>query len=100
MAFIILVTLAIPLVVMRTRIEPTAQRKLVDLVVFKEASYLLFAIGEFFTFMGLYIPFFYVQLYSIQGNIVDVNLGFYLLSIMNAGSFFGRIMSAQSHSFP
>ncbi|PQE24036.1 MFS monocarboxylate transporter protein [Rutstroemia sp. NJR-2017a BVV2] len=49
-------------------------------------------IGLFCTFMGLYVPFFYVQTYVIQQGIMSENLGFYLLAILNAGSFFGRII--------
>jgi MFS family permease len=52
----------------------------------------LFTIGEFFGFMGMYVPFYYITTYSISQNIVSSNLGFYLLTLLNAGSVFGRIV--------
>lgn len=46
----------------------------------------------FFGFMGLYIPFYYVQNYAIEENITSVDTAFYFLSILNAASIFGRII--------
>ena len=89
-----LVTLAVPLAFMRARIMPSTQRKFVELAAWREAPYALFGIAEFLGFMGLYIPFFYVQIYALERAIVDEDLGFYLLALLNAGSFFGRIVSA------
>lgn len=41
--------------------------------------------------MGMYAPFFFVESYVIRNNILSENMGFYLLSIMNGTSLFGRI---------
>jgi hypothetical protein len=82
------------------RRKPSSQWVLIDLGAWRELPYLLFSIGLFCTFMGLYVPFFYVQSYVIQQGIMSENLGFYLLAILNAGSFFGRIVRAHSHFFP
>ena len=44
-------------------------------------------------FVGLYIPIFYIQTYALTRNITpDSDYAFYLLSILNTGSFFGRIL--------
>ena len=91
-AFIMLGTLVIPLACMQQRIKPAKSRKLMDIAAWTEAPYLLFNIAEFFAFMGLYVPFFYAQLYAVQNHIIDEYLGFYLLAILNTGSFFGRIV--------
>lgn len=40
----------------------------------------------------MYIPFYYIETYSISHSIVSPNLGFYLLAIVNASSVFGRIV--------
>lgn len=50
--------------------------------------------GEFFGFMGLYIPFFYIQSYALKSpnSQFDESFAFWLLVILNAGSFFGRII--------
>ncbi|KAI9757034.1 MAG: hypothetical protein M4579_003603 [Chaenotheca gracillima] len=90
--FIALGTLTIPLVGMRMRVKPSSQRKLVDLTAWKEPPFTLFTIGEFFGFLGLYVPFFYVQIYAIENNIMSEDLAFYLVSILNAASIFGRII--------
>ena len=46
-----------------------------------------------FVFMGLYIPMFYVQTYAITRDAVsNENYAFYLLPILNAGSFIGRVI--------
>lgn len=77
---------------MKARLKPSSQRKIIDLAAWREAPYFQFGIGMFLIFMGFYIPFFYVQLYAIEKGIVSQNLGFYLLAILNTGSFFGRLV--------
>src|SRR5947199_9693284 len=42
--------------------------------------------------MGLYVPFFYIQYFSVSTGITDSNLGFYLLAILNTASIAGRIV--------
>ncbi|KAF5870717.1 putative mfs monocarboxylate transporter protein [Botrytis fragariae] len=91
-AFVMLATSVLPVILTRTRRKPSSQWKLVDLAAWRELPYLLLGIGLFFTFMGLYILFFYVQTYVVQQGIMSEDLGFYLLAILNVGSFFGRIV--------
>jgi hypothetical protein len=43
-----------------------------------------------FTYMGLYIPFFYITDYALSIGI-DENISFYTLIIMSAGSIPGRV---------
>ena len=88
-----LATLMAPILSMRMRVKPSAARRLFDSTAWKEIPYLLFAFSSFFGFLGLYIPFFYVQIYSIEHGIVNTDLVFYLLPLLNAGSFFGRLVS-------
>lgn len=77
---------------MKLRLVPSSRRKLYDLAAFKELPYTFFSVGEFFGFMGMYVPFFYVQTYAIEKNIMSQDLAFYLLPILNAASVFGRIV--------
>ena len=90
--FIILGTMLIPNLVMRVRVLPAKSRSLFDFPVFKVPAYALMAFGFFIGFMGLYMPFFYAQVYALTNHITDDNLGFYLLAIMNSTSVFGRII--------
>jgi hypothetical protein len=92
LALITLVTLTVPVAVMRMRVVPKARRALVDLSAFRDAPFVLFTVGCFFIFMGLYIPMFYVQSFAIEEGITSENLAFYMLSIINAASVFGRLV--------
>ncbi|TVY85899.1 Aspyridones efflux protein, partial [Lachnellula willkommii] len=91
-AFIMLGTLMIPILVMRARVFPSTRRPLFDKNILRSIPYDLFSLGEFFGFMGMYIPFYYVTSYSIAHNIANENLSFYLLTLLNVGSIFGRIV--------
>jgi predicted MFS family arabinose efflux permease len=90
--FIMLFTQIISIMVMRVRVLPDKKRAIIDIGAFKELPYLFFVISVFVGFMGLYLPFFYVQSFAIENKITDSNLGFYILAIMNATSAFGRII--------
>ena len=48
--------------------------------------------GCLLAFTGLYAPFFYIQFYALNTGIMNANLAFYLLSILNAASIFGRAL--------
>ena len=90
--FVILATLAIPLVVIKVRVIPASKRKLVDWVAFTEPAYVFFILGGLITFMGIYVPFFYIQYFAVATDVTDDNLGFYLLAILNTASIAGRIV--------
>ena len=91
-AFIMLATLMIPIAVMRAKVFPSTRRPLIDFNVLHELPFDLFSIGNFFGMMGMYIPFYYMSTYSIEKGIADKDISFYLLTIINAASFFGRIV--------
>jgi hypothetical protein len=78
--------------VLKPRVKPQARRGLLDLAAFKEVPYTVFTFSVFVGFLGLYQPFFYVQSFAIKTGLTNPNLGFYLLSILNATSAFGRIL--------
>ncbi|KAL2863876.1 MCT family MFS transporter [Aspergillus lucknowensis] len=90
--FLALGTSLISFSLMRMRFIPTEKRRLIQLGAFKEPIFVLFSVGMFLGFLGFYNFLFYVQSYAIETGIVDDHLGFYLLSMLNAGSTFGRIM--------
>lgn len=90
--FLALAMFIIPLTCMKVRVLPGKKRPLVDWSAFKEAPFMLYALGIIPGFMGLYAPLFYIQLYAIEKPITDVSLGFYLIAILNSASVFGRII--------
>lgn len=91
-ASVMLVTMAVCIAVARVRVLPPSRRRLLDLRAFREVPYLMFSIAEFFGFMGMYIPFFYMQSFAIDKGIMDSRLAFYMLAVLNAASVFGRII--------
>jgi predicted MFS family arabinose efflux permease len=98
LGFIILGTMIIPNAVMRVRVLPAKSRSLVDLQAFCVPAYSLQVVGFFCGFMGLYIPFFYSQVYAIREGITSEDFAFYLLAVMNATSVFGRKSYPYSHT--
>lgn len=88
-----LATLIVPVFGMKMRVTPSTVRPRFDTAAWREMPFALFACAVFLGFLGLYIPFFYVQLYSIEHAIVDTSLVFYLVPLLNAGSLFGRVVS-------
>ncbi|KAK6984272.1 major facilitator superfamily domain-containing protein, partial [Favolaschia claudopus] len=59
--------------------------------IFTDKGYLTSRVA-FFTSLGLLYPFFYLQLYA-STNGVRKELGLYLLTLLNGGSIFGRLVN-------
>jgi MFS family permease len=91
LGFVSFGTICFSVSIMRSRFKPKEKRKLYQLSAFKEPAFMLFAFAMFMGFLGFYNFLFYVQSYAIDTGIVDPKLGFYLLSMLNAASSFGRI---------
>lgn len=89
-ALIMMVTLTVPAAGMKMRTRPASRRQIFDAAAWKEAPYAIFNIAFLFLLMGIYVPFFYLQKYA--RDYIDADLSSYLLVILNAGSFFGRIL--------
>jgi MFS family permease len=88
-----LATLILPITVMRSRLPPPKQaRSLFDANAWKNVDFDVFSVGLFFTFVGLYLPFFYIPAYVSTRLNVGGDFGFYLVSVLNAASIFGRIV--------
>lgn len=91
--FIAMATMLISIAVMKTRLPPSKHaRKLFDITAFRSAPFVVFSIALFLAFVGIYIPFFYIVIYAERNIGIDENLSFYMLSILNASSLFGRII--------
>ena len=91
-AFIALGTLLICIAVMKRRVTPPSRRRLIDLGAWKELPFNLFALGGFLGFMGLYVPFFFINSFAIGKTAASRELAFYFVSILNASSTVGRIL--------
>lgn len=95
-ALVVLVTTGVGGLLVRQRSELTknpAKRTLYQFSCLKDFTYALFVAGVFFTFAGIYIPYFYISAWV--RNVAFPMSGmdaYYLISIMNAGGLVGRII--------
>ena len=85
-------TLLIPVIVMRAKSLQSSKPPLLDFKVFREVPRVLFSIAEFFGFMGMYIPFYYIATLALKEGIVNNNLSIYLHTLRNLASVFGHIV--------
>lgn len=86
-------SLVIPAACMKKPPKTRERHPSLDLSAWRDASYSLFALAIFLGFVGFYVPYYYVQAYSSEKVAMSKSLAFYLLPILNAGAFFGRIVS-------
>ncbi|KAJ5924058.1 MFS general substrate transporter [Penicillium verhagenii] len=78
--------------VMKQRLPPPKQtRSLLDLRAFREPIFVVFSFGLFFSFVGLYFPFFYLPSFFSSSLHASSNISFYIIAVLNASSVFGRI---------
>ena len=87
-----MLTLILPLVVIRPRNYSAKRRSLLDLSALRDVPYVLFGCGILLGYMGIYVVFVYVQLYAVATAGVPSELAFYILAIINAGSSLGRVL--------
>ncbi|KAG2077124.1 MFS general substrate transporter [Suillus decipiens] len=62
-----------------------------DVSSLRDANYAIFVLGSSIACLGIFVPMYYVVQYA-EGYHVSQTLAFGILSIMNAGSVFGRIV--------
>lgn len=91
-AFIVLGLSAVPVAFMKVRIRPRSKRAIWDKTALTDPAFLVFASGCFVAFLALYVPFFYTQLFTIAHGIADKEFAPYLVTFLNVGSVFGRII--------
>ncbi|KAH8906314.1 MFS general substrate transporter [Coniochaeta sp. PMI_546] len=91
-AFIVLALSAVPVAFMRVRVPPPAKRALFDSTALADPAFMLFAAAGFASFLVLYVPFFYTQLYTIAHGVSDAAFAPYLVTFLNVGSVFGRVI--------
>lgn len=95
-ALIALLTLTFSTLTLRPRPHtppsPTQRRKIIDLSTFADPPFTLFSLSAFLAFLGLFIPFFYIEQFASSILALSPGLAFYTLPLLSAGSFFGRIL--------
>ncbi|KAF4633953.1 hypothetical protein G7Y89_g4162 [Cudoniella acicularis] len=87
------VPLALAIFLISSPLEPkgwaAGKRSLVGIKVFKKKPFLLFNIGGFLFYWGLFAPFDYLPSFALK--VANQNISLYTISIINASSVFGRI---------
>ena len=92
LGFISLATLAPSVFFLRQRLPPRKSGPLIELSAFKELPYLLFAIGMFLNFSGLYVGFFYIGSFGRDIIGVSQTVSIDLLLVMNGVGLMGRLV--------
>ncbi|THH28773.1 hypothetical protein EUX98_g5413 [Antrodiella citrinella] len=91
----ICLALAIPMVLVTKARLPRRKfvgwRNVVDFGGLRDIQYVLWTLGAVMTGLCLYTPYFYAQTYSERKG-YSTNISFYIVAMMNAASFFGRIV--------
>ena len=88
--FIMLALLAFSAAVVKEH-APRRKKQLFLPDAFRSPAYIFTTLGFFFSLLGYWAPIFYVAEYS-NVNGVSSQLAFYQVAIMNATSFFGRLI--------
>ncbi|KAF3919863.1 hypothetical protein ABW21_db0200667 [Orbilia brochopaga] len=77
----------------RKDIPPRRKGPMIDVKSFKDLTYMLFVFGMLAAFLGLYMPFFYIEVWAKRMGLDKNGLEtFYLISILNGASTFGRVV--------
>jgi MFS family permease len=93
LGFIVLGTLLISLALVKPRVKSAPKtRSLLDLSAFTSPSFLVLSAAVFAYLIGLYFPFFYMSSWAEANLGTSPDDAFYLFSILNAGSVFGRVI--------
>ncbi|OAA43652.1 Major Facilitator Superfamily protein [Metarhizium rileyi] len=93
LGFIALGILAVPVVAMRMRRAPSSRsRGFIDRSAFTDVSYLLFVVGTFFASSTLSTINSYISFFTESNRLASHDMSFYIVAILNAASFFGRII--------
>ncbi|KAK6497073.1 hypothetical protein TWF506_004555 [Arthrobotrys conoides] len=94
-SFIVLSLLILSNLILQPRkdIPPRTRGPMIDFKSFKDPTYMLFVFGMLAAYSGLYMPFFYVEVWAKKMGLDKHGLEtFYLVSILNGASTFGRVL--------
>ncbi|KAG8529467.1 uncharacterized protein KY384_006104 [Bacidia gigantensis] len=93
-AFVMLAVQIVTFTFLRTRLPPRKSGALVEWAAFTELPYLLFSIGMFFCFWGLYVAFYYLPSFGRDILGITYKDSISNLLILNGVGLFGRIFPA------
>ncbi|CAK7230712.1 hypothetical protein SBRCBS47491_007680 [Sporothrix bragantina] len=91
MGFLMLATLIVAIAVMKPRLPPRKSGPLINTEAMRDPIFVMWLVAIVFSFIGLYVPFFYVEQYARNIGI-NADTASYMLIIINAASIPGRIV--------
>lgn len=93
LAFLILTTYTVPLVLIKQRVQPDTRRKIeISFTpLYREPAYGIWTISLLISFAAQYTPAFFLENYARNNGIVSGDLASYILPVLNAASIPGRI---------
>lgn len=90
--FMVLGIAIYPAVFLKSRVPPRKSGPLIDIeTITNDPAFMFFTIGCMFSFIGLYVPIFYIESWSLKNDIKPV-IEQNIVSILCAGSVFGRLL--------
>jgi MFS family permease len=93
LGFVALGTLMIPLTVMRQRLPPRKRGAILEYKALRNPEFALYVLGIFITFLGFFTFYNFVETWAAATHLDTKGLSiFYILSIVNAASAFGRVI--------
>ncbi|KAG1758639.1 major facilitator superfamily domain-containing protein [Suillus occidentalis] len=90
-AFVCLACGIIATLLVSSRLPKRKPGPWIDISSLKDANYAIFVLGSAISCLGIFVPMYYIVQYA-QGHNISQTVAFGVLSIMNAGSVFGRIV--------
>ena len=102
MGFLLLASLILPTLALRKRVAHSPRRAIIDRDALTEYPFLYLAAVMVLAFIGQYIPYFYLQVYSVEKDILTGSKAYlnkYLIVFLNCGSFVGRLVGYLRPSF-
>ena len=96
--FVLLASMVLPVATMQKRVPKGPARAIIDTAALREPAFILVWWSMLLIFAGLYIPYFYIEVFSVRANVFipeEVYLNKYLIVFMNTGSLFGRLVSLE-----
>lgn len=94
MGFVMLAISILVLPFSKPRFQPQSPKAWLDLNAFHEAPYLIFCVGMFLAFWGLYFAYYYVRLYARDILHASQSVSFTMLLIINSFGIPGRFVPA------
>ncbi|CAN6670038.1 probable transporter Mch4p [Trichomonascus vanleenenianus] len=91
LGFMIFGMMLFPCIAFRPLLPPRKAGPFIDIESFTDWPYVLFTLGTFVGFMGLYIPIFYIETFARSIGF-DERLLPYIVPILSTGSVAGRIL--------